>query len=138
MLLRGVELTPIEAAQAFQTIASGGNRARFPRYVHHREDGKVVIRASAGGTRCSGAGSVSTLWTMRRLATRYGRQLGRNPNCIWQGNRTTNNNVDTWFAGIDGSTVTITLVTYNNQPKPGGQRGNRFISVIWLTRRQRR
>ncbi|VEB50440.1 penicillin-binding protein 1b [Salmonella enterica subsp. enterica] len=54
---------------------------------------------------------------------------------------TTNNNVDTWFAGIDGSQVTITWVGRdNNQPDEivrRQRRDGRFTSAIWRTRRRR-
>ncbi len=47
----------------------------------------AVSELPAGGTRCSGAGGVLTLWTMQQVVQRgTGRQLGGNTRtCIWQG-----------------------------------------------------
>lgn len=109
-------------AQAFQTIASGGNRAPLSalRSVI-AEDGKVLYQSFPQAERAVPAqAAYLTLWTMQQVVQRgTGRQLGaKYPNLHLAGKTgTTNNNVDTWFAGIDGSTVTITWVGRdNNQP----------------------
>lgn len=122
MLLGALNLTPIEVAQAFQTIASGGNRAPLSalRSVI-AEDGKVLYQSFPQAERAVPAqAAYLTLWTMQQVVQRgTGRQLGaKYPNLHLAGKTgTTNNNVDTWFAGIDGSTVTITWVGCdNNQP----------------------
>lgn len=122
MLLGALNLTPIEVAQAFQTIASGGNRAPLSalRSVI-AEDGKVLYQSFPQAERAVPAqAAYLTLWTMQQVVQRgTGRQLGaKYPNLHLAGKTgTTNNNVDTWFAGIDGSTVTITWVGRdNNQP----------------------
>ncbi len=125
MLLGALNLTPIEVAQAFQTIASGGNRAPLSalRSVI-AEDGKVLYQSFPQAERAVPAqAAYLTLWTMQQVVQRgTGRQLGaKYPNLHLAGKTgTTNNNVDTWFAGIDGSTVTITWVGRdNNQPESG-------------------
>lgn len=122
MLLGALNLTPIEVAQAFQTIASGGNRAPLSalRSVI-AEDGTVLYQSFPQAERAVPAqAAYMTLWTMQQVVQRgTGRQLGaKYPGLHLAGKTgTTNNNVDTWFAGIDGSQVTITLVGRdNNQP----------------------
>ncbi|WP_275657041.1 penicillin-binding transpeptidase domain-containing protein, partial [Salmonella enterica] len=122
MLLGALNLTPIEVAQAFQTIASGGNRAPLSalRSVI-AEDGKVLYQSYPQAERAVPAqAAYLTLWTMQQVVQRgTGRQLGaKYPGLHLAGKTgTTNNNVDTWFAGIDGSQVTITWVGRdNNQP----------------------
>ncbi|MCP9030147.1 bifunctional glycosyl transferase/transpeptidase [Klebsiella variicola] len=122
MLLGALNLTPIEVAQAFQTISSGGNRAPLSalRSVI-AEDGTVLYQSYPQAERAVPAqAAYMTLWTMQQVVQRgTGRQLGaKYPGLHLAGKTgTTNNNVDTWFAGIDGSQVTITWVGRdNNQP----------------------
>lgn len=122
MLLGALNLTPIEVAQAFQTIASGGNRATLSalRSVI-AEDGTVLYQSFPQAERAVPAqAAYMTLWTMQQVVQRgTGRQLGaKYPNLHLAGKTgTTNNNVDTWFAGIDGREVVITWVGRdNNQP----------------------
>jgi len=122
MILGALNLTPIEVAQAFQTIASGGNRATLSalRSVI-AEDGTVLYQSYPQAERAVPAqAAYMTLWTMQQVVQRgTGRQLGaKYPGLHLAGKTgTTNNNVDTWFAGIDGGQVTITWVGRdNNQP----------------------
>ena len=122
MLLGALNLTPIEVAQAFQTIASGGNRAPLSslRSVI-AEDGNVLYQSYPQAERAVPAqAAYLTLWTMQQVIERgTGRQLGaKYPGLHLAGKTgTTNNNVDTWFAGIDGREVAITWVGRdNNQP----------------------
>ncbi|EMY3086374.1 bifunctional glycosyl transferase/transpeptidase [Raoultella ornithinolytica] len=122
MILGALNLTPIEVAQAFQTIASGGNRATLSalRSVI-AEDGIVLYQSYPQAERAVPAqAAYMTLWTMQQVVQRgTGRQLGaKYPGLHLAGKTgTTNNNVDTWFAGIDGGQVTITWVGRdNNQP----------------------
>ncbi|HCM9100459.1 TPA: bifunctional glycosyl transferase/transpeptidase [Enterobacter hormaechei subsp. steigerwaltii] len=122
MILGALNLTPIEVAQAFQTIASGGNRA--PLSVLRSviaEDGSVLYQSFPQAERAVPAqAAYMTLWTMQQVVQRgTGRQLGaKYPGLHLAGKTgTTNNNVDTWFAGIDGREVVITWVGRdNNQP----------------------
>ena len=122
MILGAINLTPIEVAQAFQTIASGGNRAPLSalRSVI-AEDGSVLYQSFPQAERAVPAqAAYMTLWTMQQVVQRgTGRQLGaKYPGLHLAGKTgTTNNNVDTWFAGIDGREVVITWVGRdNNQP----------------------
>ena len=122
MILGALNLTPIEVAQAFQTIPSGGNRAPLSalRSVI-AEDGSVLYQSFPQAERAVPAqAAYMTLWTMQQVVQRgTGRQLGaKYPGLHLAGKTgTTNNNVDTWFAGIDGREVVITWVGRdNNQP----------------------
>ncbi len=146
MILGALNLTPIEVAQAFQTIASGGNRATLSalRSVI-AEDGTVLYQSYPQAERAVPAqAAYMTLWTMQQVVQRgTGRQLGaKYPGLHLAGKTgTTNNNVDTWFAGIDGGQVTITgwvaiTTSRRNSTVPAGP--CLFTSAIWLTRRRRR
>ena len=122
MLLGALNLTPIEVAQAFQTIGSGGNRATLSavRSVI-AEDGKVLYQSFPQAEQAvAPQAAYLTLYTMQQvIAKGTGRALGgKYPNLHLAGKTgTTNNNVDTWFAGIDGKEVAITWVGRdNNQP----------------------
>ncbi|CAJ0991333.1 bifunctional glycosyl transferase/transpeptidase [Pantoea sp. Nvir] len=122
MLLGALNLTPIEVAQTFQSIANGGNRA--PLSVVRSvigEDGTLIYQSYPQAQRVASAqASYLTLYTMQQVAdhgTAY--TLGkRYPKAHLAGKTgTTNNLVDSWFAGIDGKEVAITWVGRdNNQP----------------------
>jgi penicillin-binding protein 1B len=72
MLLGALNLTPIEVAQAFQTIASGGNRAPLSalRSVI-AEDGTVLYQSYPQAERAVPAqAAYMTLWTMQQVVQR--------------------------------------------------------------------
>lgn len=122
MLLGALNLTPIEVTQAFQTIASGGNRATLSALRSVIAGGGTVLYQSYPQAEAVVPAQTAylTLWTMQQVVQRgTGRQLNAKfPQLHLAGKTgTTNNQVDTWFAGIDGREVTITWVGRdNNQP----------------------
>lgn len=89
MLLGALNLTPIEVARAFQTIASGGNRAPLSalRSVI-AEDGTVLYQSYPQAERAVPArAAYMTLWTMQQVVQRgtgvsWGRSIRA---CIWRG-----------------------------------------------------
>ncbi|AUX73587.1 bifunctional glycosyl transferase/transpeptidase [Erwinia pyrifoliae] len=122
MLLGALNLTPIEVAQAFQTIASGGSRAPLSalRSVI-AEDGSVLYQSFPQAERAVPAqAAYLTLYSMQQVVDHgTARALGaKYPKATLAGKTgTTNNLVDSWFAGIDGKEVTITWIGRdNNQP----------------------
>ncbi|AUX92439.1 bifunctional glycosyl transferase/transpeptidase [Mixta gaviniae] len=122
MLLGALNLTPVEVAQAFQSIASGGNRAPLSavRSVI-AEDGSVLYQSFPQAERVVPAqAAYLTLFTMQQVAARgTAHALGAKfPNAHLAGKTgTTNSQVDSWFAGVDGKEVAITWVGRdNNQP----------------------
>ncbi|WP_110876328.1 bifunctional glycosyl transferase/transpeptidase [Franconibacter helveticus] len=140
MLLGALNLTPVEVAQAFQTIASGGNRASLSvlRSVI-AEDGTALFQSFPQAERAVPAqAAYLTLYTMQQVVQRgTGRALAAKfPKLHLAGKTgTTNNNVDTWFAGIDGREVVITWVGRdNNQPtKLYGASGAMAIYLRYLS-----
>ena len=122
MLLGALTLTPVEVAQAFQTIASGGSRAPLSavRSVI-AEDGSVLYQSFPQAERAVPAqAAYLTLYTMQQVVDHgTARALGaKYPRASLAGKTgTTNNLVDSWFAGIDGKEVAITWIGRdNNQP----------------------
>ncbi|WP_313159512.1 bifunctional glycosyl transferase/transpeptidase [Mixta calida] len=122
MLLGALNLTPVEVAQAFQSIASGGNRAPLSavRSVI-AEDGSVLYQSFPQAERVVPAqAAYLTLYTMQQVAARgTAHALGAKfPSAHLAGKTgTTNSQVDSWFAGIDGKEVAITWIGRdNNQP----------------------
>ena len=122
MLLGALNLTPVEVAQAFQTIASGGSRAPLSavRSVI-AEDGSVLYQSFPQAERVVPAqAAYLTLYTMQQVVDHgTARALGaKYPRADLAGKTgTTNNLVDSWFAGIDGKEVAITWIGRdNNQP----------------------
>jgi len=139
MLLGALNLTPVEVAQAFQSIASGGNRAPLSavRSVI-AEDGSVLYQSFPQAERVVPAqAAYLTLYTMQQVAARgTAHALGAKfPNAHLAGKTgTTNSQVDSWFAGIDGKEVAITWIGRdNNQPaKLYGSSGAMQLSRRYL------
>lgn len=122
MLLGALNLTPIEVAQAFQTIASGGNRARLSvlRSVI-TGDGKVLYQSLPQAERQVPAeAAYLTLWGMQQVVkSGTARALNQHFTQLQLAGKTgtTNDQVDSWFTGIDGDNVVVTWVGRdNNKP----------------------
>ncbi|WP_426576058.1 bifunctional glycosyl transferase/transpeptidase [Xenorhabdus stockiae] len=122
MLLGGINLTPMEMAQEFQTIASGGNRAKLSALRSIiAEDGTVVYQSYPQAERAVPAqAAYLTLYGMQQVVARgTGRSLtGKYGKYNLAGKTGTTNELrDTWFAGIDGKEVAIVWAGLdNNKP----------------------
>lgn len=119
MLLGALNLTPLEMAQVFQSIASGGNRAYLSSVCSViAADGSVLYQSFPQAQQVEPEQAVYlTLYTMQQVAEHgTARTLGAlYPNAHLAGKTgTTNDLIDSWFAGIDGKEVAITWVGRDN------------------------
>ncbi|QTL40706.1 bifunctional glycosyl transferase/transpeptidase [Xenorhabdus budapestensis] len=119
MLLGAINLTPMEMAQEFQTIASGGNRAKLSALRSIiAEGGTVVYQSYPQAERAVPAqAAYLTLYGMQQVIARgTGRSLiGKYGKYNLAGKTGTTNDLrDTWFAGIDGKEVAIVWAGRDN------------------------
>ncbi|OKP03107.1 bifunctional glycosyl transferase/transpeptidase [Xenorhabdus eapokensis] len=119
MLLGAINLTPMEMAQEFQTIASGGNRAKLSALRSiTTEDGTVLYQSYPQAERVvPPQAAYLTLYGMQQVIARgTGRSLiGKYGKYNLAGKTGTTNDLrDSWFTGIDGKEVTIVWTGRDN------------------------
>jgi len=117
--LGAINLTPIETAQVFQIIASGGYKSLLSsvRSVIS-DDGKVLYQTLPKSKHIeSSEASYLTLYAMQQVVNSgTARSLGAMfKNFSLAGKTgTTNNLIDNWFVGIDGKQIVITWIGRDN------------------------
>ncbi|MDC9606819.1 bifunctional glycosyl transferase/transpeptidase [Xenorhabdus griffiniae] len=119
MLLGAINLTPMEMAQEFQTIASGGNRAKLSALRSIiAEDGTVIYQSYPQAERVvPPQAAYLTLYGMQQVVERgTGRSLtGKYGKYHLAGKTGTTNDLrDSWFTGIDGKEVAIVWTGRDN------------------------
>ncbi|PHM38994.1 penicillin-binding protein 1b [Xenorhabdus mauleonii] len=119
MLLGAVNLTPMEMAQEFQTIASGGNKANLSAVRSiMAEDGTVIYQSYPQAERVvPPQAAYLTLYGMQQVVVQgTGRSLtGKYGRLNLAGKTGTTNDLrDSWFAGIDGKEVAIVWTGRDN------------------------
>ncbi|MDC9593310.1 bifunctional glycosyl transferase/transpeptidase [Xenorhabdus sp. IM139775] len=119
MLLGAISLTPMEMAQEFQTIASGGNRAKLSALRSIiAEDGTVIYQSYPQAERVvPPQAAYLTLYGMQQVIARgTGRSLtGKYGQYNLAGKTGTTNDLrDSWFTGIDGKEVVVVWTGRDN------------------------
>ncbi|MDC9598600.1 bifunctional glycosyl transferase/transpeptidase [Xenorhabdus anantnagensis] len=119
MLLGAISLTPMEMAQEFQTIASGGNRAKLSALRSIiTEDGTVVYQSYPQAEHVvPPQAAYLTLYGMQQVMERgTGRSLGGKYGKYNLAGKTgtTNDLRDSWFTGIDGKEVAVVWTGRDN------------------------
>jgi len=117
--LGAINLTPIETAQVFQIIASGGYKSLLSsvRSVIS-DDGKVLYQSIPQKKHIvSSEASYLTLYAMQQVVEHgTAKLLGKHFKEFSLAGKTgtTNNLVDNWFVGIDGKTIVIIWIGRDN------------------------
>ncbi|MDE9460333.1 bifunctional glycosyl transferase/transpeptidase [Xenorhabdus bovienii] len=119
MLLGAINLTPMEMAQEFQTIASGGNRAKLSALRSIlAEDGTVIYQSYPQAERAvPPQAAYLTLYGMQQVVARgTGSSLTKKYGKYNLAGKTgtTNDLRDSWFTGIDGKEVAIVWTGRDN------------------------
>jgi len=136
MLLGTIQLSPIEVAQMYQTIASGGFRVpvRAIRDVLDYE-GKPLQRYALSVEQPFDEGPIFLLQHALRQVLRMGtgRRVANTlpaSMVLFGKTGTTNDSRDSWFAGFSSELVTVTWVGRDDN-KPMGLTGGSGAMILW-------
>ena len=142
MALGAGSVTPWQMAEAYAVFANGGYRVN-PYLIARIEDnkGKIIEEtkfAEAGNDadRVIDARNAFLMTSMMQDVTRIGtaakaRQLGRSDLAGKTG--TTNNHIDTWFAGFNPKKVAVVWMGYDKPQSLGGnETGGSAALPVWI------
>jgi len=135
-LLGAVEISPLEMAQMYQTLAAGGFRTplRAIREVH-TADGKPLQRYGLEGIQAVDAAPVYLLTHALQDAVREGTGLGMkdylSPDLNVAGKTGTTDELrDAWFAGFTGNRVAVVWMGHDDNT-PAGLTGSSGALPVW-------
>ena len=142
MALGAGSVTPWQMAEAYAVFANGGYRVT-PFIINHIEDSKgklieeaKIIEAGNGAERVIDERNAFLMTSMMQDVTRIGtaakaRQLGRSDVAGKTG--TTNNHIDTWFAGFNPKQVAVVWMGYDKPQSLGStETGGSAALPIWI------
>ena len=142
MALGAGSVTPWQMAEAYAVFANGGYRVT-PFIINHIEDSKgklieeaKIIEAGNGAERVIDERNAFLMTSMMQDVTRIGtaakaRQLGRSDVAGKTG--TTNNHIDTWFAGFNPKQVAVVWMGYDKPQSLGAtETGGSAALPIWI------
>lgn len=142
MALGAGSVTPWQMAQAYAVFANGGYRVN-PYLISRIEDskGKIIeqtkfVEAGNDAERVIDARNAFLMTSIMQDVTRIGtaakaRQLGRSDLAGKTG--TTNNHLDTWFAGFNPNKVAVVWMGYDKPQSLGGtETGGSAALPIWI------
>jgi penicillin-binding protein 1A len=142
MALGAGSVTPWQMAQAYAVFANGGYRVN-PFLISKIEDskGKMIeetkfVEAGNDAERVIDERNAFLMTSMMQDVTRIGtaaraRQLGRSDLAGKTG--TTNNHIDTWFAGFNPKKVAVVWMGYDKPQSLGGtETGGSAALPIWI------
>lgn len=142
MLLGSINLTPIEVAQKFQTIASGGNYASLfsIKSIVEKNNSILLYNFPKITKTISSQASFLILYAMQKVVEQGTSNFLYNKFSYFNlaaKTGTSNDTRDSWFVGIDDEEVSITWVGRdNNQPTNlTGANGALFIYYEYLNNR---
>ena len=142
MALGAGSVTPWQMAEAYAVFSNGGYRVT-PFIINHIEDSKgklieeaKIIEAGNGAERVIDERNAFLMTSMMQDVTRIGtaakaRQLGRSDVAGKTG--TTNNHIDTWFAGFNPKQVAVVWMGYDKPQSLGStETGGSAALPIWI------